>query len=230
MTGRNGLAGQPLPAPWSGALRAAGSCPIPRRSPPWRSGSPRSAPARAPELVWLLEHPPLYTAGTSARPATCSTPDRFPCPPGRARRPVHLSRARPARRLCDARPRAARAATCAPMSQDLEDWLIAHPRPLRRARRAAARPRRHLGGRAAAAREDKIAAIGVRVRRWVTYHGVSLNRRPRPVAFRGHRALRHRRPPASPRWRSSACGSARRARPRAGRGIRGGVRPVELTK
>ena len=65
------------------------------------------ADGKAAELVWLLEHPPLYTAGTSAK---AGRPDR-PALPGvrhRARRAVHLSRPRPAGGLCDARPEAAR--------------------------------------------------------------------------------------------------------------------------
>ncbi len=60
---------------------------MPRRSPPWR----RAATAirqegEARELVWLLEHPPLYTAGTSADPAELIAPDRFPVHAGRPRR------------------------------------------------------------------------------------------------------------------------------------------------
>ena len=62
-------------------------------SPPWRRAPPRSPRARAPELVWLLEHPPLYTAGTSAHGGDLIEA-RFPVFETRPRRAVHLSRAR----------------------------------------------------------------------------------------------------------------------------------------
>ena len=71
-----------------------------------RAAAIRDGTAR--ECVWLLEHPPLFTAGTSADPAELFNPARFPGLRGRSRRPLHLSRPRPARRLCDARPRTAR--------------------------------------------------------------------------------------------------------------------------
>ncbi len=56
----------------------------------------------AAELVWLLEHPPLYTAGVSAKAEDLLAPDRFPVFTDRARRPVHLSWSRPAGGLCHA--------------------------------------------------------------------------------------------------------------------------------
>ena len=65
----------------------------------------RIAAGRAPERVWLLEHPPLYTAGASAKPEGPPRPEVSGLS-DRARRAVHLSRARPAGRLCDARPQA----------------------------------------------------------------------------------------------------------------------------
>ena len=78
----------------------------------------RSDPRRAaPELVWLLEHPPLYTAGTSARDEELLEPQRLPVHRTRPRRPLYLSRARPADRLCHARSAPARAGCallCAP--------------------------------------------------------------------------------------------------------------------
>ncbi len=70
----------------------------------------------ASELVWLLEHPPLYTAGTSADPAELFNPQGFDGVRGRARRALHLSRAGAEGRLRAARPRAGAAATCAATS------------------------------------------------------------------------------------------------------------------
>ena len=144
----------------------------------------------AAELVWLLEHPPLYTAGTSAQEQDLLTPGRFPVyrsgrggqytyhGPGQrvAYVMLDLKRRRPDLRA---------------YVHDLEDWLIAalarfnvtgERREGRvgiwvdRARHDTAQP---------AGREDKIAAIGVRVRRWVSYHGISLNVDPELEHFAG---------------------------------------------
>ena len=60
------------------------------------------AEGRAGEAIWLLEHPPLYTAGTSSRPADLTDPDRFPVFSAGSRRAIHLSRPGPARGLCHA--------------------------------------------------------------------------------------------------------------------------------
>ena len=137
----------------------------------------------APELVWLLEHPPLYTAGTSARDEDLLDPEPLSGTPHRPRRAVHLSRAGPARRLRHARSRPPRrgCALLCPPSRRMGD---SHPGALRSQRRAARGPGRHLG-RACGAGEAKIAAIGVRVRRWVTYHGMALNIDPDLDHYRG---------------------------------------------
>ena len=142
------------------------------------------AERRAPELVWLLEHPPLYTAGTSAKPSDLVQPDRFPVfqagrggqytyhGPGQRVAYVMLDlerRGRPDLRL---------------YVQDLEEWLV---RTLARfGVRGERRPGRvGIWVAGPGGSEEKIAAIGVRVRRWVTYHGVSINRDPDLSHFEG---------------------------------------------
>jgi lipoyl(octanoyl) transferase len=137
----------------------------------------------AAELVWLLEHPPLYTAGTSARDDELLDPRRLPVHrTGRGGRyTYHGPGQRIAYVMLDLRRR----------GQDvrcyihlLEEWIIralAHfgVRGERREGRVGiwvARPGGH---------EEKIAAIGVRVRQWVTYHGVALNLDPELDHYRG---------------------------------------------
>jgi lipoyl(octanoyl) transferase len=137
----------------------------------------------APELVWLLEHPPLYTAGTSARDEDLVDPSFLPVHrsgrggqftyhgPGQRVGYVMLDLTR---RDADVRAHVHR----------LEEWLIRalarfDVRGERRAGRVGiwiARP----GGA-----EEKIAAIGVRVRRWVSFHGVALNVDPDLSHYRG---------------------------------------------
>src|ERR1700722_16810196 len=126
------------------------------------------------ELVWLLEHPPLYTTGTSAR-----TEDlldrRFPV--FDAGRGGQLTYHGPGQRvvylMLDLKRRGADV-RC--FVADLEEWLI---RTLARVGVGVRRP--DLG----AGREDKIAAIGIRVRRWVSLHGISLNVDPELSHFSG---------------------------------------------
>lgn len=136
------------------------------------------AEGRAPEAVWLLEHPPLYTAGTSARPEDLLDA-RFPVfPAGRGGQyTYHGPGQRVAYVMLDL-TRRGRDVRC--LVQGLEQWVIdtlaAHNvTGERREGRVGVwvqRPDRAVG------REDKIAAIGVRVRKWVTFHGISLNVSP----------------------------------------------------
>ncbi|MGI3778434.1 MAG: lipoyl(octanoyl) transferase LipB [Janthinobacterium lividum] len=136
----------------------------------------------APDLVWLCEHPPLYTAGTSARREDLTDPARFPTfdagrggqwtyhGPGQRTAYVLLDLAR---RHGQVPPRDVRAFVHA-----LESWLID----------TVARFGIHAGRRAgrvglwvadpATGAESKVAAVGVRVTRWVSWHGVALNVRP----------------------------------------------------
>ncbi|GLK75368.1 octanoyltransferase [Methylopila jiangsuensis] len=153
------------------------------------------ADGAAPELVWLLEHPPLYTAGTSARAEDLVAPDRLPVfATGRGGQyTYHGPGQRIAYVMLDLKRRGPdlRAYVAA-----LEEWLIAtldrfNVAGERREDRVGVwvrRPERGLGA------EDKIAAIGVRVKRWVTLHGISLNVEPDlshyggivPCGVRGH--------------------------------------------
>lgn len=143
---------------------------------------------RAPELVWLLEHPPLYTAGTSAQPSDLLTPDRFPVyQTGRGGQyTYHGPGQRVAYVMLDLKRRGAdiRRFVC-----DLENWLIATLASFnvtgeRRPGRIGIwiDRGRHGGPRG---QEDKIAAVGVRVRHWVTYHGIALNVDPELSHFDG---------------------------------------------
>ncbi|MGH3261445.1 MAG: lipoyl(octanoyl) transferase LipB, partial [Trebonia sp.] len=129
------------------------------------------------ELVWLVEHPPLYTAGVSAKPGDLLDPDRLPVfQTGRGGQfTYHGPGQRVAYAMLDLsqRGRDVRA-----FVRGLERWIIA---TLERFNvRGEARPgrvgvwveRRQPG---VPVREDKIAAIGVRVSRWVSFHGISLN-------------------------------------------------------
>ena len=127
----------------------------------------------APELVWLLEHPPLYTAGTSARDEELLEPNRLPVHrTGRGGRyTFHGPGQRIAYVMLDL-TRRGRDVRC--HVHRLEEWVI---RTLARFGVRGERRHERVGIWVARPdrREDKIAAIGVRVRHWVTYHGVALN-------------------------------------------------------
>jgi lipoyl(octanoyl) transferase len=134
------------------------------------------------ELIWLVEHPPLYTAGTSANPAELLTPDRFPVfPTGRGGRYTYHG---PGQRVVyvmldlERRGRDLRGFVAG-----LERWIIA------------ALARQGITGRIICGKigvwvetdagPAKIAAIGVRVRRWVSYHGLAINVAPDLGHFTG---------------------------------------------
>lgn len=143
------------------------------------------AAGEAPELAWLLEHPPLYTAGTSAQ-ADDLVAARFPV--HRAGRGGQFTYHGPGqrvayvmldlnRRIPDVRAYVA----------TLEEWLIRtlarfNVRGERRADRIGVWVRRPEKGKD---REDKIAAIGIRLRRWVSLHGIALNVEPDLSHFSG---------------------------------------------
>lgn len=137
----------------------------------------------AAELVWLLEHPPLYTAGTSARPDDLLTPDRFPVyRTGRGGQyTYHGPGQRVAYVMLDLKRRKPDV-RC--FVRDLEEWVIRtlgqfNVKGERRKGRVGIWVDRGNG------REDKIAAIGVRLRRWVTFHGIAINVEPDLSHFEG---------------------------------------------
>jgi lipoyl(octanoyl) transferase len=145
----------------------------------------------APEAIWLLEHPPLYTAGTSATPADLVAPDRFPVfEVGRGGQyTYHGPGQRVAYTMLDlnARGRDVRKFVCA-----LENWVIAtlaefNVKGERRTGRVGVwvvRPDKPANPDGTP-REDKIAAIGVKLRRWVSFHGISVNLEPDLSHFDG---------------------------------------------
>jgi lipoyl(octanoyl) transferase len=144
----------------------------------------------APECVWLLEHPHIYTAGTSAKDTDLLDP-RFPV--YRTGRGGQFTYHGPGQRIAyimldlTRRRRDARAYVCA-----LESWLIATLSDFgvagqRREARVGVwvqRPDKPLASTGETA-EDKIAAIGVRLRQWVSFHGVALNVSPDLSHFSG---------------------------------------------
>ena len=137
------------------------------------------AEGSAGELVWLLEHPPLYTAGVSAKASDLLAPDRFPVfESGRGGQfTYHGPGQRVAYVMLDLtrRGRDVRAFVAA-----LEAWIIDAlaafnvTGELRDGRVGVWVERKGAGW----SREDKIAAIGVKLRRWVSFHGISLNVEP----------------------------------------------------
>jgi len=139
------------------------------------------------ELIWLLEHPPLYTAGVSAKPTDLLDPDRFPVFQSArgGQYTYHGPGQRVAYVMLDLRKRRqdVRAFVAA-----LEDWVIDALAAFNvvgevRTCRVGVWVDRKVPG--LPVREEKIAAIGVKLRRWVSFHGISLNVEPDLSHFGG---------------------------------------------
>ena len=145
----------------------------------------------ADECIWLLEHPPLYTAGTSAKPGDLVDPTRFPV--HTARRGGEYTYHGPGQRVAyimldvGKRGRDVRL-----FVKDLEHWIIAAldtfnvKGEIREGRvgvwvQRADKPLRPDGSKA----EDKVAALGIRLRKWVSFHGLSINVEPDLSHFDG---------------------------------------------
>lgn len=151
----------------------------------------RIADGTAAEAIWLLEHPPLYTAGTSAKPADLTDPDRFPV--YEAKRGGQYTYHGPGQRviyiMLDVGKRG-RDVRC--FVRQLEGWVIAtlaefnvigEIRP-GRVGVWVTRPDKPLTATGQPA-EDKIAAIGIRLRKWISFHGISINVEPDLEHFTG---------------------------------------------
>lgn len=142
------------------------------------------AEGRADEAIWLVEHPPLYTAGTSARADDLIAPDRFPV--HTTRRGGQYTYHGPGQRvvyvMLDLNTRGK---DVRKFVQLLEHWVIAtldtfnirgEIRPGRVGVWVARPEKPPLAD--GTPREDKIAAIGIRLRKWVSFHGISINVEP----------------------------------------------------
>ena len=136
----------------------------------------------ADELVWLLEHPPLFTAGTSADPAELTNPMDFPVfEAGRGGRYTYHGPGQRVGYLVLDLEKRGKDIRC--FVHSLEGWMIAALRDLGvEARREPGRIGIWTGTGPA---EAKIGAIGVRVRRWVTMHGFAINVAPDLSHFGG---------------------------------------------
>jgi lipoyl(octanoyl) transferase len=144
------------------------------------------AAGEANELVWLLEHPPLYTAGVSSKDGDLLDAGRFPV--HRTGRGGQFTYHGPGQRVAyvmldlNARGKDVRA-----FVRGLEQWIIGGlaefgvPADVREGRVGVWVERKGPGW----SREDKIAAIGVKVRKWVSFHGISLNVEPDLTHFGG---------------------------------------------
>ena len=173
-----------LPAGWA---VSHGPVPYPEAVAAMEARAQAIAEGRAGELVWLLEHPPLYTSGVSAKADDLLDPDRFPVfASGRGGQfTYHGPGQRVAYVMLDLtkRRRDVRAFVAS-----LEAWVIGALSRFNvegeiRDGRVGVWVERKTPG--LPAREDKIAAVGVKLRRWVSFHGVSLNVEPDLGHFAG---------------------------------------------
>ena len=149
------------------------------------------AAGTAPEAVWLVEHPAMYTAGTSANPTDLTDPDRFPV--FASKRGGQYTYHGPGQRvvyvMLDV---AARGRDVRCFVRDLERWIIATLAQFQvvgeirpgRVGVWVARPDRPLRPDGAL-QEDKIAALGIRLRKWISFHGLSINLNPDLSHFGG---------------------------------------------
>lgn len=172
-------------------IRSDGLVPYPDAVDWMEARAAAIARGEAGEAIWLLEHPPLYTAGTSAKRDDLTDPDRFPVYESKrgGQYTYHGPGQRVAYVLLDV---AARGHDVRRFVQQMEDWVIAtlaefNLRGEKRDGRVGVwvprpdKPPLPDGS----PREDKIAALGVRLTKWVSYHGLSINVEPDLSHFGG---------------------------------------------
>ena len=235
--------GPGLPAPlrkgaawWNGSPRTIRSA-TRRPSPGWRTAAEAIARGEAEEAIWLLEHPALYTAGTSARVEDLKDPDRFPVPRDAARRAIYLSRRRASAwstscSILNRRGRDVRAFVTA-----LETWVIRRLAEfnLRGEIRAG-----RVGVWIAPARQaplpDRLRAEGqdrgdrrAGLRKWVSFHGISINHDPDLAHFDGIVPCGIEGHGVTSLVDLGLPGDDGRPRPVAEAELRPGLRPVRLT-
>ncbi len=168
-------------------IMSGGFTPYPAACAAMAARAAAVAAGEAPECVWLVEHPPLYTAGVSADDTDLVAPGRFPV--FKSERGGQFTYHGPGQRVAypimdlRLRGRDVRA-----FVRDVEAWAIKtlaafNVRGERRDGRVGVWVDRTQPG--GAMREDKIAAIGVRIRKWVSFHGLSLNVEPDLAHFDG---------------------------------------------
>ena len=155
------------------------------------SRASRIRAGEAHEAIWLLEHPPLYTAGTSANEGDLKDPDRFPVHQSKrgGQYTYHGPGQRVAYVMLDV---AARGRDVRKFVHDLEEWIIA---TLAEFNVTGERREDRIGVWVArpekpplpdgTPREDKIAALGIRLRKWISFHGISINVDPDLSHFDG---------------------------------------------
>lgn len=149
------------------------------------------AAGTATEVIWLLEHPPLYTAGKSADPKDLVEPDRFPVFP--SKRGGQYTYHGPGQRVAYVMLDLTRhGKDVRQFVEKIEDWVIAtlaefNVKGERRDGRVGVwvvRPEKPPNPDGSP-REDKIAAVGLRLHKWVSYHGISINVEPDLTHFDG---------------------------------------------
>lgn len=173
--GAEALTGPESPIGW---VRSRKPVPYPQALTAMESRVAEIGRRTAPETVWLLEHPALYTAGTSAAPEELLDPDRFPVyRTGRGGRYTYHG---PGQRICylmlDLK---ARGGDVRAFVQSLEEWIMAMLATF------GLEGERHPGEVGIWVNDAKIAAIGIRVRQGITFHGISVNVSPELEHFSG---------------------------------------------
>lgn len=163
---------------------ATGLTPYPEAVDFMESRANDIASGNADELIWLVEHPPLYTGGTSAKRADLTDPDRFPVYDTKrgGQYTYHGPGQRVAYAMLDV---GSRGKDVRQFVRHLEEWVIGtlaefNVKGERREGRVGVwvvRPDKPPNADGSP-REDKIAAIGVRLRKWVSFHGISINVEP----------------------------------------------------